>query len=117
MKVFNNNNEDIFKGLKNDVKDKAQDNASENEDDTRKEKLKMNKGNEIITKKSLLQELFLSDIDDDKRKPLNLDCLVLKPEYAKKYKRLKETSLNSSSNEASNIHFDTKKSTCLSKDD
>ena len=112
---FNNNSEDVFKGLKNDIKDKVQDNATENENDTRKEKLNMNKGNEIITKKSLLQEIFLSDIDNDKRKPLNLDCLVLKPEYAKKYKRLKETSLNSPSNKASNIHFDTKKSTCSSK--
>ena len=34
-----------------------------------------------VTKKSLLIELFLSDKNDDKRKPLNLDCLELKPEF------------------------------------
>ena len=34
-----------------------------------------------VTKKSLLIELFLSDKNDHKRKPLNLDCLELKPEF------------------------------------
>ena len=34
-----------------------------------------------VTKKSLLIELFLLDKNDDKRKPLNLDCLELKPEF------------------------------------
>ena len=45
------------------------------------------KSEQTVTKKSLLKELFLSDKDNDKRKPLNLDCLELKPEFAIKYKR------------------------------
>ena len=45
------------------------------------------KSEQTVTKKSLLKELFLLDKDDDKRKPLNLDCLELKPEFAIKYKR------------------------------
>ena len=117
--IFHNNSTDVCKCWKNEINDKVQDNATENENkiihDTRKRKINLNKENENITKKSLLQEIFLSDIDNDKRKPLNLDCLVLKPEYVKKYKRLNETSLNRPSNKVTKMHFDTKESTCFAK--
>ena len=116
--IVTNNKTDVFKCWKDGINDKVQDNATENENEvlheTRKRKINLKKGNENITKKSLLQELFLSDIDDDKRKPLNLDCLVLKPEYANDYARLRETCLICPCNETSSTRFNVQEQTCSS---
>ena len=116
--LVTNKKSDVFKCWKDGTNDKVHDNDTENENkllhETRKRKINIKKGKETITKSSLLKELFLSDKDDDKRKPLNLDCLVLKPEYANKYKRINEISLNCPSNKASNMHFTIKEQTCSS---